>query len=536
MLFNSISFICIFLPVTLVVFFFFGRFHQRSAMAWLGIASLVFYSWLGTRYLPLLIVSILFNYSIGLALERFSARERLAYWILIIGVSANLLALLYYKYLFDLTGWAHLHGMFPAAQLGSTILPLGISFFTFTQIGFLVDRKGGVTKSRNFIEYLLFVTFFPHLIAGPILHHREIMPQFLRETTYRFDSRNFTVGVSIFIVGLSKKVLVADRFAGYVSSGFNQPHDLSRLDAWCSVGSYFIQLYFDFSGYSEMAIGLARMFNVTFPANFDSPYKAPNIIEFWQRWHMSLTRYVTLYVYNPIALAITRRRYAKGKQANAAALRTIDGFASIVALPTMLTMVLIGVWHGSGLQFLVFGLLHGFYLCVAHAWRLLAGKKHAAKSASSGYLSAVPGILLTCAAVLLGQVFFRAHSLDDAISILREMTFWPASGFHAVAAGDLDSQPHFALAGLRHVLSALTQHHAKNLALIACALAWVWTMPNTLQLFEREAPALAKSRAQKPLMFLTWRPVPVFGIGLGLLYLYSFLCVTGTTEFLYFRF
>jgi D-alanyl-lipoteichoic acid acyltransferase DltB (MBOAT superfamily) len=485
-------------------------------MAWLGIASIIFYSWLGTRYLPLLIFSIIFNYSVGVGLEKFSARERLAYWLLFFGVSVNLLVLVYYKYLFDLTGWAHVHGLFPAPQIGSQILPLGISFFTFTQIGFLVDRKSGVTKARSFIEYLLFVTFFPHLIAGPILHHREIMPQFLREKTYRFDVDNFSVGLGIFTIGLAKKVLVADQFSGFVASGFGQPHDLSRMDAWCTVLSYFIQLYFDFSGYSEMAIGLARMFNVTFPANFDSPYKAPNVIEFWQRWHMSLTRYVTLYVYNPIALAITRRRYAKGKPANAAALRTFDGFSQIVALPTMVTMVLIGVWHGSGLQFLVFGALHGFYLCVAHAWRLISAKKKpAAKSVLAGYASEFPSILLTCGAVLVGQVFFRAHSVGDAVSVLKAMTLWPAAHVDpAIAAGG----------------------HTKNLAMIAAALAWVWTMPNTLQLFASQSPALAKSRAQKPLINITWRPAPVFGMGLGLLFLYCFLCVTGTTEFLYFRF
>jgi D-alanyl-lipoteichoic acid acyltransferase DltB (MBOAT superfamily) len=307
-------------------------------------------------------------------------------------------------------------------------------------------------------------------------------------------------------------VLIADRFSGFVSTGYNRPYDLSRPDAWCTVLSYFIQLYFDFSSYSEMAIGLARMFNVTFPANFDSPYKAPNVIEFWQRWHMSLTRYVNLYVYNPIALAITRRRYAKSKPANAAALRTPDGFAQIVALPTVITMILIGVWHGSGLQFLVFGVLHGVYLCIAHAWRLInSKKKKSTKSALVAYASEFPSILLTCAAVMVGQVFFRAQSVPDALAMLGNMTLWPTA--HGASSGD-----------------------TRTLLMIACALAWVWTMPNTLQLFAAQNPALAKSRAQKPLIDIMWRPTPAFGTALGILFLYSFLCVTGTTEFLYFRF
>jgi D-alanyl-lipoteichoic acid acyltransferase DltB (MBOAT superfamily) len=516
MLFNSISFICFFLPITLLIFFLFGRFYQRLAMAWLSFASLVFYSWLGTNYLLLLILSILFNYSLGSALGRFAQRERLATWLLVFGVSCNLLALVYYKYLFNLTGWGIEHGL-PLTLFGSAILPLGISFFTFTQIGFLVDSKGGVTKAHGFLDYTVFVTFFPHLIAGPILHHREIMPQFLKDGTYRFNTRNFCVGLSIFTVGLAKKVLIADWFSPYVAAVFNQPHNLNRADAWCGVLSYFVQLYFDFSGYSEMAIGLARMFNVTFPANFDSPYKARNVIEFWQRWHMSLTRYVNLYVYNPIALAITRARYAKGKAANAKALKTLDGFSSMVALPTMITMTLIGVWHGSGLQFLIFGLLHGIYLCIAHAWRLAFHKRDAQpKPRIIRYGATLLSVGLTCGAVLLGQVFFRAKSISDAMSVLAAMTLWPAR-----AAGALPSDLH---------------HPAVQGAAIALALGFVWIMPNTLQIFASESPALAKSRAEPPLIQLRWNTGIAWGLCLGCLFTLAFLSVTGTTEFLYFRF
>lgn len=524
MLFNSISFICFFLPVTLIFFFVFGRVHQRSAMVWISLCSLVFYSWLGMQFLALLIVSILFNYSVGRVLERTAERERLASWVLIFGVGANLAVLMYYKYLFDLTGWLAAQGPVSIPRFGSTILPLGISFFTFTQIGFLVDRKAGTTKAKSFIEYVVFVTFFPHLIAGPILHHREIMPQFLKPSTYRFSNANFTVGLSIFTVGLMKKVLIADWFSGFVPLAFDQTFDLSRQEAWRGVLSYFIQLYFDFSGYSEMAIGLARMFNITFPANFDSPYKAPNIIEFWQRWHMSLTRYVTLYVYNPIALAITRARYAKGKPANAAALRTPDGFASMVALPTMITMVLIGVWHGSGLQFFVFGLLHGIYLCVAHAWKLISGKK-SAKTGSKwlGRARYAGGVLLTCLAVIFAQVFFRAHSVADADRIIAAMTFWPVHS-------------HAAIGALQAATTTDATGALKNWVAIFLALLFVWTMPNTLQIFAAEAPALAKSRAQPALFSIRWQPTPMMGVIVGLAFVCTFLSVTGATQFLYFRF
>jgi D-alanyl-lipoteichoic acid acyltransferase DltB (MBOAT superfamily) len=381
---------------------------------------------------------------------------------------------------------------------------------------------------------VVFVTFFPHLIAGPILHHREIMPQFLKPATYRFNTENFVVGLSIFTIGFAKKVLIADSFVGSVALVYDHPYGLSRLAALHGVLSYFIELYFDFSGYSEMAIGLARMFNVTFPANFDSPYKAPNVIEFWQRWHMSLTRYVNLYVYNPIALAITRARYAKGKLANAAALRTPDGFTSMVVLPTMITMVLIGVWHGSGLQFLIFGLLHGFYLCVAHAWRLLTKKKSAKpRSGLLGHCGHMFSVLLTCLAVIVAQVYFRAHSVGDANSVIAAMTFWPATVLGSASAS------HSAVTGfkgLAHGLLGPVGHQIGAWISIIAALLFIWTMPNTLQIFAAESPALVKSRAAPALITIKWQPTAFVGAAMGLLFLYTFMRVTGTTEFLYFRF
>jgi D-alanyl-lipoteichoic acid acyltransferase DltB (MBOAT superfamily) len=460
---------------------------------------------------------------------------------LIFGVSANLLVLVNYKYLFDLTSWTRAHGL-AVAQVGSPLLPLGISFFTFTQVGFLIDRRAGVTKAGNLIEYLLFVSFFPHLIAGPILHHREIMPQFRDEKTYTFNKANFGLGLSIFSVGFAKKVLIADWFGSFVPSAFDHPYNLTRPEAWHCVLSYFLQLYFDFSGYSEMALGLARMFNVTFPANFDSPYKAPNVIEFWQRWHMSLTRYVNLYIFNPIALAITRRRYGRGKPANAAALRTPGGFASMLVIPTIVTMILIGVWHGSGLQFFAFGLLHGFYLCIAHAWRLL--RRNNLMECHSGRLrnvSHVFSVLLTCLAVLFAQVYFRAHSVENANSVIGAMTFLPtASPAHfltdasqQVAWGHSDATPP---GELIHLLFRVSVEQLKSWGPILLGLLFVWTLPNVLQLFATESPALVKSRAQSALIPIEWRPSPWSGVLLGLLFLFTFMCVTGTTEFLYFRF
>ncbi len=233
--------------------------------------------------------------------------------------------------------------------------PLGISFFTFTQIGYLLDCRNGLARDRSPLNYTLFVAFFPHLIAGPILHNREIMPQFADAATYRYSAHNLAAGLGIFLLGLLKKCLLADPCAAVVGPGFANPDALTFFPAWQVALSYSLQLYFDFSGYSDMAIGLARMFNVRFPLNFNSPYKARSVIEYWQRWHMTLTRYLNLCLYDPLALAITRRRRARGQSTRREAQATPLGFAQMVLLPIFVTMTLAGIRHGSGPTFLVFG-------------------------------------------------------------------------------------------------------------------------------------------------------------------------------------
>ncbi len=305
MLFNSYVFILAFLPMALVGFFAASRLGRRAAGCWLIAASLFFYGWWSIGFVPLLIGSIIGNYAAALLLHRLAPWPRRQTAVLVVAVAANLAALVYYKYLGTIFGVLHV-------AFTNPVLPLGISFFTFTQIGYLLDCRNGATTDRSPLNYALFVTFFPHLIAGPIVHNREIMPQFGDAATYRMSSQNVVVGMTIFLLGLLKKCLLADPTSVVVGPGFAHPEALTLFPAWHVALSYSLQLYFDFSGYSDMAIGLARMFNVRFPLNFNSPYKAQSVIEYWQRWHMTLTRYLNLCLYDPIALAMRRRHRAHG--------------------------------------------------------------------------------------------------------------------------------------------------------------------------------------------------------------------------------
>jgi D-alanyl-lipoteichoic acid acyltransferase DltB (MBOAT superfamily) len=422
MLFTSWVFLLAYLPVALVGFALLGNFSHKSGVCWLILMSLAFYGFWHPSLIVLISISILFNYTIASLIRHFDERDDIQNATLFFGIALDLTALVYFKYVF----WAvsvlsdyHIFGIHPIEPIE---LPLGISFFTFTQIGYLIDCRQKVTKENSFLSYALFVSFFPHLIAGPILHNGEIMPQFADKSRFRISSENISAGVTIFVIGLLKKALIADTLAPLNNAGFGDADHLQLLSAWGAVLGYSLQLYFDFSGYSDMAIGLALMFNIKFPVNFNSPYKARSIIEFWQRWHMSLTRYITLYVYSPMAMSLSRRRAAKGLPMGRKALSKPWPFISLVATPTLITMALAGIWHGAGLQFLIFGLLHGANLTVNHAWNTFGPKKDPKLSnGSARSVTNIGALLLTYNAVLIGQVFFRAASASDGVKILLAM-------------------------------------------------------------------------------------------------------------------
>ncbi len=401
MLFNSVEFIFGFFPVTALVFFGIARRSHPAAAAWLALASLFFYGWWNWAYVPLLVASAAFNYVCGLHLARFvRARRTLAAGALLaFAVGANLLLLGYFKYAnFFLGIWGSVTGN--ASAIGQIILPLGISFFTFTQIAFLADVYRGYVKEYNPIHYGLFVTYFPHLIAGPILHHKEMMPQFQEARTYRLNLEDVAIGLTIFFIGLFKKTVIADGVAPYASPLFLNPGAPDLLAAWGGALAYTFQLYFDFSGYSDMAIGLSRVFGVKLPLNFDSPYKALNIIEFWRRWHMTLSRFLRDYLY--ISLGGNRKGRART-------------YANL-----LITMLLGGLWHGASWTFVAWGALHGTGLALH---KLLVERWP-----TPGPVRRALGLPVTLLFVMFGWVMFRAPTFDVAARMFSKLIWLDAAG------------------------------------------------------------------------------------------------------------
>ena len=517
MLFTSYVFLFAFLPVALAGFFLAARLGGRTAGAlWLIAASFVFYGWWNPASVPLLAGSAAGNYAAGRLLLALGARPRAQAWVLALAIAANLGLLIWFKYLAWLLGLGGAPDWMvqPIAGMG---LPLGISFFTFTQILFLVDCRQDMAKHRGLLDYVLFVTFFPHLIAGPILHHRDMMPQFADPGVYRPRLENLAAGIGIFILGMLKKGVIADPTGAGVAAAFAAPEGLTVLPAWHAALSYSMQLYFDFSGYSDMAIGLGLMFNLRLPLNFNSPYKAAGIIAYWQRWHMTLTRTITLLLYNPIALGVARRRAAR----RAPGARSAGGFSAMVVWPTFATMAIAGIWHGAGAQFLVFGLLHAAYLSVNHAWRLLRPARPGSTLRPVWHMASV---LLTYLCVLVASVFFRAPSVPAALSMLAGM-----SGLHGAGTLLPVTGPTMAGAWSGWV------HGAVEVGWLAALYAIVWFLPNTQQIFAGARPVLDRIAPGAP-DWLIWRPSMGWAVALGLAGVIAVLSMGGSGEFLYFRF
>jgi alginate O-acetyltransferase complex protein AlgI len=518
MLFNSLGFLFLFLPVVLLGYQLAGYIGRRAVIVWLAVMSLVFYAEWRREFLFLLGGSILFNFAVSRALVKLKNHEAAQGYVLFGGVAGNLLLLGYYKYLFPILNglgrWEILHH-----QFAGVLLPLGISFFTFTQIAYLIDLKQGAAEPQNFIDYVLFVTFFPHLIAGPLLHHSEIMPQFREDRVYRLRLDDLSVGFSWFVMGLFKKVFIADSMAPFADAAFATPSTLTAFGAWAGVLSYTVQLYFDFSGYSDMAIGLARMLSIRFPLNFDSPYKAANIIDFWSRWHMTLTRYVTLYLYNPVSLWVNRRRLAKGKKVSRKGSATIEGFSSMVAFPTLFSMLVIGIWHGAGFQFLFFGLFHGVYLTINHGWRIWRGRNKKAgahvveRTGVSRWAVHAGCVLLTLLCVVVGQVLFRANSTAGAFAMMASMLARHGLGWHEAPA------------------------QAKIFARLAVLFAAIWMLPNTQQILALYDPAEGVVALKSWLgQRLLWRPSLRWAMVIGVAFLLALTFMEDTSRFLYFQF
>lgn len=402
MLFNSYEFIFAFLPIVIIGFIGCQKTNSKTlVMCWLIISSLFFYGWWNPNYLQLILLSIGVNFFLATSIRNFLAlnKTRFAKTTLLIGISLNLLLLAYFKYANFFIENINLL-LNNTHRTLDIVLPLAISFFTFQQITYLVDTYKGEVESHSLLDYCLFVTFFPQLIAGPIVHHKEMMPQFSDSKFMHLDPLNIAKGLSLFSLGLFKKVVIADYFALLANPVFEQSsvgQITSFTNAWIGSIGYTLQLYFDFSGYSDMALGLALMFGITLPCNFNSPYKANCIIEFWRRWHMTLSRFLKDYVYIPLG------GNQKGNSRR---------FINI-----LLTMFLGGLWHGAGWTFVIWGLLHGAYLIINHAWRALPKLTVTA-------FNPFPSIFwktLTFIAVVIAWVVFRSENLSSALHIIHGM-------------------------------------------------------------------------------------------------------------------
>lgn len=519
MLFSSGVFIFLFLPVTLLGFHLASKIGKRAEFAWLAAASLFFYGYWDARYLFVLVGSILVNFWFSHRIANATDNEGKSRAWVFAAVSANILLLVWYKYFFPTITFLQSIGLQTPGWV-EVALPLGISFFTFTQIAYLVDLSQGAAQRQNFVSYVLFVTFFPHLIAGPIIHHAEMMPQFEARTRRGLQIDDMALGMTWFVLGLSKKVLIADRFGPAADALYADPTALGFAATWIGVLCYAIQLYFDFSGYSDMALGLARMFSIKFPFNFNSPYKARNIIDFWARWHMTLTRWLTAYLYNPISLSINRRRMALGKTISKKANKTLAGFSELVALPTLITLVLAGIWHGAGLQFMVFGLLHGIYLTINQAWRIFTLDRPVLQR----FMPWPVGMALTLAAVLVGQVFFRAASVGDAVVVLQGLLH--LHGGVALAQGPA--------ASLIPYTSSFLLNPVKAAGALAVCFAIVWALPNTQEILG-QAPRESQHK-HGALNWLVWTPnlrSAVITVGL---FSCCFALLDASKSFLYFQF
>lgn len=514
MLFNSHVFILAFLPVTVIGFFILGGWRSSvPARIWLLAASLVFYGWWSLTYLGLLLIMILSNYLLGLAIRWARSRDDgLSRRIMLFGVVVNLAPLAYFKYANFVAQnvWA-LTGMDFA--IGAVILPLAISFYTFQQIAYLVDVHRGEAEEYSLLDYALFVSFFPQLIAGPIIHHREIVPVMQRAQTYHFQDDAFAAGIAFFIIGLLKKLAIADPVGALATPTFAGGGDPGFLEAWLAVSAFTIGLYFDFSGYSDMAVGLARMFGISLPYNFNSPYKATSIIDFWRRWHMTLSRFLRDYVYIPLG---GNRRGATRRHVN-----------------LMLTMLLGGIWHGAGWTFVIWGGLHGFYLLVNHAW-----SGYVARAAALGRNIAMPPLIahgLTLLAVMVAWTLFAAPSLDSAISVLGGMSGANGLGPRPPVLGTLVDvtlgRRAIEFEGEAGVLALLE----RSSALAALLLGWILVLfaPNSQEIVDGRRERVTEMRRWARIRF---HPTAATAVAAAAAFLFALTLMAEVKEFVYFQF
>jgi alginate O-acetyltransferase complex protein AlgI len=519
MLFNSYSFVLVFLPLALAGFYLLARRSTESAATWLGFASLGFYAYWSLAALPVLLLSIFGNYFFNLKIADETTPHRRRW--LMGAILTNLALLFYYKYanfaiqnVNAVLSWNHQAPL----DFISVILPIGISFFTFTQIVFLLDSYQGIAREAKFSHYLLFVTFFPHLISGPVIHHKQMMPQFADEKTYRFNPDKFSAGLTLFALGMAKKILLADPLGGYADVLFNSigeagspPH---LILSWFGSLAYTFQMYFDFSGYSDMAVGISLLFGITLPINFDAPFRATSMIDYWQRWHMSLTRYIGQYLYNPLTLMFTRIAMAKP-----AALETLYS----LVIPTLLVFLIVGLWHGASWTFVAFGAMNGLFLIVNHLWRKATGGTRKKKTSAKPSLSNIAGWSLTFLCLTLCFVMFRAHGVAQALSVYKGMLglngiVWPHSVVDALG---------LQVGRIGNIWGVDDVSTFKYVLMMAVSFGIVFLLPSTARLTVKQKNGFDP----QPWLQSRWA-----GLAMGLLFAVSMLALKQNSPFLYFQF
>lgn len=526
MLFNSFEFIFLLVPTTLIIFALLGSLGKRNmTVVWLVAASLFFYGWWDVRYVTLLVGSVAVNYGLGWLLVRGNLVDVGRKAVLVAGLAINLGLLGWFKYsIFIVDNLNAATG--GNLTLTKVVLPLGISFFTFQQIAFLVDAYRNKVGELAVGSYCLFVTFFPQLIAGPIVHHSEMRRQYDAPGFGRLSVENLTTGTTIFAAGLFKKVILADYTSTYANPVFDAALEgiiLTPPEAWVGAFAYSLQLYFDFSGYSDMAIGIAWIFGIRLPINFNSPYKAVNIIDFWRRWHITLSRFLRDYLYFPL-----------GGNRRGSTLRYVN---------LGIVMLLGGLWHGAGWTFVAWGALHGFYLMVAHGWQSLR-RRVGWNSGGTSVLGRAASRTITLLAVVAAWVIFRAETFESAQSILSSMAglnglFVPRWMQGLMSASGLDL----------NTLDLVGHYFANNLFYYQDPLGpWLVAMllialfaPNTQEIMGQHCPALDPhthelySSTAKPVR-LRWQPLARWGMVIGAIFGVSILALGELNEFLYFQF
>jgi alginate O-acetyltransferase complex protein AlgI len=519
MLFPSYVFLFAFLPISLGGFYLVGRaLGDRAALVWLLAASFVFYGWWNPPYVLLLAAMIALNYFLAMTILSTPGYQRAGLWFAVI---ANLIVLGYFKYAgFLVTNWNHFTGS--SVTIGAIILPLAISFFTFQQIGYLSDTARGVNRDRDLLRYALFSSFFPVLIAGPIVHAREVIPQLEKKNLWRLDTANLSVGLTIFGFGLAKKVLIADPLAIHVDALFGASATglrLTPIEAWLAALGITVQLYFDFSGYSDMAIGLARMLGILLPENFFSPYKALSIADFWNRWHITLSRFLRDRMYFPMTLRKGRPRPGPAKR-----------WAALFT-----TMVLAGLWHGAGWTYVAWGAIHGAMLVVHDGWRLT--RRALGRLPLEGSVAGrTVARAITFVAIVLSMIVFRADSFRSARAMMGS-----CFGLNATA---LALPYQIGARGLLENMSAMVRASvlvdwSSALMLVAGGLLICFFAPTTQEILLGYSPTFYRVRPpgpNTPRPALQWHPNYSWGLALAATLAVCILRLNRVATFIYFKF